>query len=69
PDLAGKVVAAFTIGGRGEVLESRVAESTLGNTAVEQCLMRVVGHMTFPPCEGGGTAEVTYPWLFKPGGE
>ncbi len=69
PDLSGKVVTAFTIGGNGDVLESRVIESTLGSSAVEQCLTRVTSHMRFPPCEGGGTAEVTYPWLFKPGGE
>ncbi len=69
PDLSGKVVMAFTIDGKGDVLESRVSESTLGSSAVEQCVGRVVSHMKFPPCEGGGIAEVTYPWLFKPGGE
>ncbi|MBC7793516.1 MAG: energy transducer TonB [Clostridia bacterium] len=69
PDLSGKVVAAFTIGSGGDVTETRVSESTIDDAAVEQCLMRVVTHMKFPPCEGGGTAEVTYPWLFKAGGE
>lgn len=69
PDLSGKVVAAFTIGASGDVLETRVSETTIQDSAVEQCLMRVVTHMKFPPCEGGGTAEVTYPWLFKAGGE
>src|SRR6185369_11958943 len=49
PDLAGKIVAAFTIGGNGDVLETRVAETTLGDSAVEQCLMRVITHMKFPP--------------------
>jgi TonB family protein len=68
-DLAGKIVAAFTIGASGDVLDSRVAESTMGDANVEQCVMRVVSHMKFPQCEGGGTAEITYPWLFKAGGQ
>jgi TonB family protein len=69
PDLAGKIVAAFTIGASGDVVQSRVAESSLGDANVEQCVIRVVSHMRFPPCEGGGTAEITYPWLFKAGGQ
>ena len=69
PDLSGKIVAAFTIGASGDVLETRVAESSIGDANVEQCVMRVMSHMKFPPCEGGGTAEVTYPWLFKAGGQ
>jgi TonB family protein len=68
PNLAGKVVSAFTVGPTGAVIEASVRESTMNNEAVETCLTRVVQRLRFPPCAGGGTAEVTYPWLFTRGG-
>ncbi|MEL6340836.1 MAG: AgmX/PglI C-terminal domain-containing protein [Myxococcota bacterium] len=68
PDLAGKVTMRFTVGPIGSVLQASVAQSTLAAPSVEQCISRVVQQMRFPPCTGGGTAEVTYPWLFKPSG-
>ncbi len=68
PNLAGKVVSSFTVGPTGAVIEASVRESTMNNEAVETCLTRVVQRLRFPPCAGGGTAEVTYPWLFTRGG-
>jgi TonB family protein len=68
PNLAGKVTTQFTIGPTGAVMKARVAGSTMGDKAVEGCLLRVIQRLRFPPCVGGGTAEVTYPWIFKSGG-
>ena len=68
PDLSGKVTTRFVIGGDGVVQSVDIRDDTMGEPAVGQCLQRVVGRLRFPPCAGGGVAEVHYPWLFKPGG-
>ncbi len=68
PNLEGKVTTRFEIGPTGAVSWVRIAESTMSNANVESCLQRVVQRLRFPPCKGGGTAEITYPWIFKSGG-
>ena len=68
PNLEGKVTTRFTIGPTGAVQAADISETTMGNTEVENCLVRVVQRLRFPPCAGGGVAEVTYPWIFKSGG-
>lgn len=69
PNLAGKVTAFFIIGATGAVQTAKVAGSTMNDAAVEDCLVRVIQRLRFPPCQGGGIAEVTYPWIFKAGGQ
>jgi hypothetical protein len=39
PNLAGKVAVSFVIGPVGDVGEARVAESTLNNSAAEECMV------------------------------
>jgi hypothetical protein len=68
PNLSGKITTAWVIGPTGGVLSTRIAETTMANANVEQCLLRVIKRLKFPPCAGGGTADVTYPWIFKSGG-
>lgn len=68
PNLSGKIVTQFLIGATGDVTSSRASENTLGDANVEDCVLRVINRMKFPPCAGGGTADVTYPWIFKSGG-
>lgn len=68
PNLAGKVTTRMEISATGAVSWVRVAQSTLANANVEKCLVRVMQRMRFPPCKGGGTAEITYPWIFKSSG-
>jgi TonB family protein len=69
PNLEGKVTTMFEIGATGSVNWVRVSESTIGSAGIEECVQRVVQRLTFPPCQGGGTAEVTYPWIFKTSGD
>ncbi len=69
PNLSGKITTNFLIGPTGAVVTAKIAESTMGDPPVEQCLVKVIERLRFPPCAGGGTAEVTYPWIFKSGGE
>ena len=39
---------------------------TLKNKNTESCVVDVIKRIPFPPVRGGGVAEVTYPFLFKP---
>lgn len=68
PNLAGKVTASWVIGPTGSVMRASISQSTVGDAGVESCIVRVVQRMKFPPCAGGGTADVSYPWIFKPSG-
>jgi hypothetical protein len=68
PTLAGKITTSFVIGASGDVNHIEITNSTMDSPDVEECLKRVVERLRFPPCEGGGVAEVTYPWIFKSGG-
>jgi hypothetical protein len=68
PNLEGKVTNSFEIGSTGAVNWVRTTQTTMNNPEVEQCLERVMQRLRFPPCKGGGTANVTYPWIFKSGG-
>ena len=68
PNLSGKVTTFFIIGSTGAVQTSKISASTMNDAQVEDCLIRVIQRLRFPPCQGGGIAEVTYPWIFKSGG-
>lgn len=69
PNLSGKITTFFVIGSAGLVERTAITVNTMGDKAVEECLLRVIARLRFPPCTGGGVAEVTYPWIFKAGGE
>jgi TonB family protein len=69
PKLGGKVAVRFTIGGEGNVLSSSVAQSTAGNSELEQCVAGRVRTWSFPKPKGGGSVVVTYPFIFKAAGE
>lgn len=66
PDLSGKVITNINIAASGAVTAVRILTSSLSSPNVENCLIRVLGRVHFPPCAGGGDAEANYPWLFKP---
>ena len=65
PDLAGQVKIEWIILATGKVTAVRVAESSLGNTAVEHCLASRVASWQFPSPKGGGSVKVAYPFVFK----
>jgi hypothetical protein len=43
-----------------------VESSSVGNTAMENCLLGVIKHMVFPEPLGGTLVEVSYPFSFTP---
>jgi len=65
PALSGKVTVSFTIGGTGNVVTASVAESTLNNREVENCLVRRIKRWRFPAPDGGGNVTVNYPFVFQ----
>jgi TonB family protein len=69
PDLGGRVGVQFIISPTGAVQMSKLANSTLGNATVEQCIVKAVRRWTFPSPEGGGVVIVTYPFVLQPAGE
>jgi TonB family protein len=69
PKLGGKVAIRFTIATEGNVVTSSVAQSTAGNSELEQCVAGRVRTWTFPKPKGGGSVVVTYPFIFKASGE
>jgi hypothetical protein len=71
PKLAGRLVMQFTIVGDesvgGVVSESEVAEeSELQHPALRECIRESIFALTFSPPQGGGTVDVTYPFVFTP---
>lgn len=65
-NLAGKVTVRWTINLEGVVDGASVLDSTLGNSAVEQCVMRAIRRIRFAPPEGG-VCVVQWPFVFNPG--
>jgi hypothetical protein len=68
PNLEGKIIAHWVITGDGHVQTSSVAESTMGNAPVEQCVLKIVNRMVFPKPRGGGIVKVNYPFVFSAAG-
>jgi TonB family protein len=65
PELAGRVNVQFTIDTDGAVVTSVLAQSTLGEPRVENCLVKAVRSWKFPPPDGG-IVIVNYPFEFTP---
>ncbi len=68
PDLYGKVTVKFEINGTGSVGDTSVVLTTLNNTNVEECLLRVYRRLRFPQPVGGGVVTVNYPMVFNKSG-
>jgi len=65
-NLAGKVTVRWTVNIEGDVDGASVLDSTLGNSAVEQCVMRAIRRIRFAKPEGG-VCVVQWPFVFNPG--
>ena len=69
PALAGKLTVRFTIASDGSVSRARIQDDTLGNDAVDRCVVSRFYSMTFPKPRGSskGVVLVNYPFVFAPG--
>jgi len=69
PGLYGKVTMLFMIDGTGRVGEAMVQQTTMASERVESCIVNHVRRWVFPAPQGGGTVQVTYPYVFKSSGQ
>ncbi len=69
PKLEGKVAISFVIGPEGSVQLAKVAQSSVNNPELEQCLAARFKSWLFPKPKGGGIVQVTYPVVLKQSGE
>jgi hypothetical protein len=68
PELAGRISVQFTIASSGAVVGSLLQSSTVGNVAVESCVVQAVRRWDFPQPQGGGAVIVSYPFVLVPAG-
>jgi hypothetical protein len=68
PRLGGKVAMAWTIGPDGRVASASIEDDTVPDPSVARCVRDRVLTWVFPPPEGGGLVNVTFPWLFNAAG-
>jgi len=65
-NLGGKITARWTINLEGRVAGASIVNSTMGNAAVEQCVLRTLRRMRFDKPEGG-VCVIQWPFVFNPG--
>jgi pSer/pThr/pTyr-binding forkhead associated (FHA) protein len=64
PNLSGKIAVYFTIAPTGAVAEASVRETSMNDSNVETCVLKVMRSLKFPKPRGGGIVVVTYPFVF-----
>ncbi len=64
PSLAGRVDVEFTINDKGNVNGAKILSSELKNPVVEKCILKHLQGIQFDPSVGG-TAVITYPFIFS----
>lgn len=64
-NLSGRVGVKFVIGGNGRVSTASVANSSLGNSQVEGCILNRLRSWPFPKPVGGVNVKVSYPFVLK----
>jgi TonB family protein len=69
PELSGTAQTQFTIGPNGQVLESKVTQTSTGSKELDLCVASRVRLWRFPKPKGGGMVVVSYPFLFKQAGK
>lgn len=65
PDIEGKLMTAFVIGGKGMVKSTEVKSSTLSDARLDDCILRRLVTWKFPNPRGGVDVAVSYPFIFK----
>ncbi len=65
PGLEGRVVLKFLIGKTGTVTAVTVAQTTMNDRQVEQCMVGAATKWTFPKPKGEGDVTFVYPFVLK----
>jgi hypothetical protein len=64
--LCGVVKTRFWIHENGKVLSTQIISDNVNNAEIKQCIIEALNQLTFPRCDSGTKAEVTYPFKFMP---
>lgn len=67
-DLSGTLTVDFTINANGRVAEAEEASTTVPDRRVNRCIVKAVKRWKFPKPRGGGSVEVSYPFVLGDGG-
>lgn len=65
PALKGTVTIEFTIEPSGEIINARIASSTIHDEAFEQHVLKCIQTWKFPPSPGSGNSVIKYPLSFE----
>ncbi|TXD38325.1 AgmX/PglI C-terminal domain-containing protein [Lujinxingia vulgaris] len=65
PNLAGRITVRWVISPTGSVTIASIAETSMNNSAVEQCMTQRIRRWVFPEPKGGGIVNVNYPFNFS----
>ena len=65
PSLEGRIVMTWVIAANGSVVTASVAETTMNNRNVENCMAQRIRRWVFPEPDGGGIVRVNYPFNFS----
>jgi hypothetical protein len=74
-DLAGKLIAEFTIsgeeeaGGLVEIVDITGEDSIARHPDLKECIQETIYSLEFPKPKGGGHVKVKYPFTFRPSGK
>lgn len=64
PDLSGEVTVRLTIESSGDVQTVEIADATIDDDKLQDCMKRRLRRLTFPSYAGDGVIEVNYPYTF-----
>jgi hypothetical protein len=64
PNLAGKILTAFVIGGSGRASQLAISSSSMGSPNVERCVIQVLTRIQFPQPAGGVPVTIKYPFAY-----
>lgn len=64
PNLSGKIMAQWNIALDGAVMKPSIASTTMNDSTVEGCIVRVIERMRFQP-PNGGICVIQYPFVFS----
>jgi TonB family protein len=65
PRVEGRISLAFTIDKAGRVVKAGVANSSVNDPRLAQCLLARLPNWKFPNPKGGVSVDVSYPFVFK----
>jgi Ca-activated chloride channel family protein len=68
PNLKGKIVVSFVVGPKGTVTSAKITYSTIKCAKMQAEILKVIKRMKFPKPAGGGSIQVSYPFIFHSAG-